>query len=98
MNGLRISMHGIELKLRSHGHSGTEIAEIGMEELQCRLLHIAHADTVSELDAERRRLLSAPFTDERELRRALRGIELKAAALEDCFWRRHPAGEERNGN
>lgn len=93
-----MSMHGLDLKLRAHGHGAAEISAMGMEELQCRLLHIAHSEAQAGLDAERSRLLSAPFTDERELRRALRGIELKAAALDDCFWRRHPAGEEHNGD
>ena len=49
-------------------------------------------------EAERRRLLSAPFTEERELRRALRGIELRSNALRDTFHRRHPAGEDSHGN
>ncbi len=65
-----------------------------MEELQCRLLHIAHAEAQAALAGERRRLLSAPFTDERELRRALRGIELRGHALSDTFHRAHPAGED----
>ncbi|MCB1216427.1 hypothetical protein KDL44_03490 [bacterium] len=70
---------------------------MGMEELQCRLLHFAHAEAQAELEAERRRLLSAPFTEERELRRALRGIELRSNALRDTFHRRHPAREDGDG-
>ncbi|MCB1186935.1 hypothetical protein KDL29_07180 [bacterium] len=89
-------MHELELKLRAHGHSGAEIARMGSEEVQCRLLHIAQGEAQDELEAERRRLLSAPFTDERELRRALRGIELRSNALRDTFHRRHPAREDRH--
>ena len=65
-----------------------------MEELQCRLLHIALDSALAELEGEQRRLLSLPFAEERELRRALRGIELRRQALAETFHREHPVGED----
>ena len=44
-------MHELELKLRAHGHGGAEIARMGSEEVQCRLLHIAHGEAQDELEA-----------------------------------------------
>lgn len=65
-----------------------------MEALQCCLLHLAYGECQAALEEERRRLLSLPFADERELRRALRGIELQQAALATTFHREHAVGED----
>lgn len=67
---------------------------MSMEELLCRLLHCSFDNAQRQLEGERWRLLSLPLADERELRRALRGIELRMKALATTFHREHPAGEE----
>jgi hypothetical protein len=66
---------------------------MSMEDALCRLLHCSFDNAMQQLEGERGRLLSLPLADERELRRALRGIELRMNALATTFQREHPLGE-----